>query len=188
MGTTPKLSDFILYKGKPINDADYRANWALLTSILTSGGYDLTASALQSTSLAVSNDATINGNISIGGTITANKFSGDGSELSGISAQGKNFFINGNGAVVNYPTATLVKDTYHTVGTVWQGMATGTAVSAGTVGIATDLLIGNSSRGVRFNDVTLTGAGVIYLRYRFGSEDAVNFKNEIVSFSFLTVS
>jgi hypothetical protein len=104
--------------------------------------------------------------------------------------QSHNAIINGDCRVNQRGTAyTLVKDAY-----CWdsdnlygpdrhEGMATGTAVGAGTFGQSTASLAGSSGFGFRFAGVTLTGTGIIYQRGRIEAKDAAEFKNKIASFS-----
>jgi hypothetical protein len=84
---------------------------------------------------------------------------------------------------------TLVKDEY-----TWdasglygpdrhEGMATGTAVSAGTWGQSVTATAGSSGYAFKFAGVTLTGTGILYHRYRMEALDAVRFKNQSASFS-----
>lgn len=101
----------------------------------------------------------------------------------------RNAIINGccmvNQRVTPY---TLVKDTY-----CWddsnlygpdrfEGMATGTAVNAGTFGQTTTANCGVSGYAFQFAGVTLTGTGIIYFRHRMEAKDAVRFKNQTASF------
>lgn len=107
-----------------------------------------------------------------------------------VGRTAKNFIINGIGEINQRGTAdTLVKDQY-----TWdpsdatgpdrhEAMATGTAVSAGTFGVVTNSTIGVTGKAFKFAGVTLTGAGILYQRYRMEAKDAVKFKNQIASFS-----
>jgi hypothetical protein len=104
--------------------------------------------------------------------------------------QSRNLIINGDCRVNQRVTAfTLVKDEYP-----WdlsdlygpdrhEGMATGTAVSAGTWGQTVTATAGNSGYAFKFAGVTLTGTGILYHRYRMEALDAVRFKNQSASFS-----
>lgn len=95
-----------------------------------------------------------------------------------------NFIINGLGEVYQRNAAyTLVKDVYGAATDRFFGMATGTAVSAGTLVQATAAPCGRTGYAHHFSGVTLTGTGVIYLRYRVEAKDAVAFKNQNASFS-----
>ena len=105
-------------------------------------------------------------------------------------AMGRNAIINPIGEINQRVTAfTLVKDEY-----CWdnsdlygpdrhEGMATGTAVTAGTFGVTTSASVGVSGKAFKFAGVTLTGTGVLYHRYRMEAADAVKFKNQTCSFS-----
>jgi len=100
-----------------------------------------------------------------------------------------NAIINGDCSVNQRVTAyTLVKDAY-----CWdssdlygpdrfEGMATGTLVSAGTFGQTTSANCGVSGTAFKFAGVTLTGTGILYLRYRMEAKDAKKFKNQTASF------
>jgi hypothetical protein len=104
--------------------------------------------------------------------------------------QSRNAIINGDCRVNQRVTAyTLVKDAY-----TWdaddlygpdrhEGMATGTAVSAGTWGQSTTCVAGNSGYGFKFAGVTLTDTGILYHRHRIEAKDAARFKNMTASFS-----
>lgn len=103
--------------------------------------------------------------------------------------QSRNAIINGDCRVNQRVTAyTLVKDAY-----TWdssdlygpdrhEGMATGTAVSAGTWGQTVTATAGNSGYAFKFAGVTVTGTGILYHRHRIEAKDAVEFKNQICSF------
>lgn len=103
---------------------------------------------------------------------------------------GRNAVINGIAEINQRVTAfTLVKDEY-----CWdnsdlygpdrhEGMATGTAVTAGTFGVTAAANIGVAGKAFKFAGVTLTGAGILYHRYRMKAADAVKFKNQTCSFS-----
>jgi len=102
----------------------------------------------------------------------------------------RNAIINGDCRVNQRVTAyTLVKDAY-----TWdsddltgpdrhEGMATGTAVSAGTWEQTLTATAGSSGYAFKFAGVTLTGTGILYHRYRMEAKDAVRFKNQTASFS-----
>ena len=102
---------------------------------------------------------------------------------------GKNAIINGDCRVNQRGTAyTLIKDAY-----TWdasdlygpdrhEGMATGTAVSAGTWGQTVTATAGHSGYAFTFAGVTLTGTGILYHRHRIAAKDACEFKNQIASF------
>ncbi|MFA5378901.1 MAG: hypothetical protein WC455_24320 [Dehalococcoidia bacterium] len=104
--------------------------------------------------------------------------------------QSRNLIINGDCRVNQRVTAyTLVKDAY-----TWdsddltgpdrhEGMATGTAVSAGTWEQTLTATAGSSGYAFKFAGVTLTGTGILYHRYRMEAKDAVRFKNQTASFS-----
>lgn len=104
--------------------------------------------------------------------------------------QSCNAIINGDCRVNQRVTAfTLVKDKYPwddddlTGPDRHEGMATGTAVSAGTWGQTLTATAGHSGYAFKFAGVTLTGAGVLWHRTRIEAKDACEFKNQIASFS-----
>lgn len=94
----------------------------------------------------------------------------------------RNAIINGIALVNQRVTAhTLVKDVYGICADRFYGMATGTAVSAGTLATTA----GSGSQPFSwfyFGGMTLTGTGVIYLRYRMEAKDAARFKGQTASF------
>ncbi|MCE5211229.1 MAG: hypothetical protein LLG40_06720 [Deltaproteobacteria bacterium] len=102
----------------------------------------------------------------------------------------KNIIINGD-CLVNQRVLdfTLAKDAY-----TWdssnvygpdrhEGMATGTAVSAGVWEQILASNITNTKRAFGFTGVTITGTGVLYHRYRVESVDATRLAGKSVSFS-----
>ena len=96
----------------------------------------------------------------------------------------RNFIINGMAQINQRGTAfTLVKDTYGICADRFFGMATGTAVSAGTLTRATSAPCGRTGLAFHFSGVTLTGTGILRLRYRMEAADATLFKNQKASFS-----
>jgi hypothetical protein len=94
----------------------------------------------------------------------------------------KNAIVNGACHVTQRPALTLVKDAYG-FGTVdmFEGMATGTLVSAGTL---TDVASGSwpNFKAIHFSGVTLTGTGILYLRHRIESKDAMCLVNKATTF------
>ena len=105
-------------------------------------------------------------------------------QLSRHPYTGRNAVINGCG-IVDQRAAdyTLVKDAYGIRADRFYGMATGTAVSAGVLTKTTTANCGITGHAFKFSGVTLTGAGIICLRYRMEAKDAVRFKNRTASFS-----
>lgn len=91
--------------------------------------------------------------------------------------------INGNCEVAQRVTAPNLSTTYQ-YGAVdrFAAQAAGTAVSAGTISQVTSSLASTSGHALRLAGVTLTGSGLVYARYRMESKDAVNFKNQVLSF------
>jgi hypothetical protein len=77
--------------------------------------------------------------------------------------------------------ATLVQDTYVYGPDMFMAMATGTAVSAGTFGQTSAASVGSTGYAFTLAGVTLTGTGVLYVRHRMRSKDAVLLKNKACS-------
>jgi hypothetical protein len=101
-----------------------------------------------------------------------------------LSLVRRNFIINGGMEVYQRQTAyTLVKDVYGIAVDRFYGMATGTAVSAGIMEQTSAASLGRIGWAIKFSSVTLTGTGILYLRYRMESKDAIKFKNTTASFS-----
>ena len=98
-------------------------------------------------------------------------------------AEAKNFAINGTGVVQQRADYTLVKDAYDFGPDRFEGMATGTLVSAGTLAQTDAANIGITGFAHKFNQVTLTGTGIIFHRTRLESKDAKNFKDRKGSIS-----
>jgi len=76
----------------------------------------------------------------------------------------------------------LVKDTYGIAADRFYGMATGTAVSAGTFNNIATANCGSNGYAFKFIAVTLTGAGVLNFRYRMEAKDAARLKNKTATF------
>ena len=91
----------------------------------------------------------------------------------------KNYIVNGDCKIAERSDFTLVKDVYG-YGRVdrFQGMATGTLVSAGN--FTHSAFSGKDY--VKFGGVTLTGAGELYVRYRIEAQDAEIFNSQKASF------
>jgi len=107
------------------------------------------------------------------------------SQIASIPNQ-KNFIINGCAQVNQRVTPyTLVKDTYGICADRFYGMATGTAVTAGTLthNISGGASVGRTGFAFKFSNVTITGTGIIYFRYRMEAKDAVKFNGVNASFS-----
>ena len=177
----PNQNELIFYTNKALTDQDWRTNWLKIIEWLTDGTYDFSIGGLTVTSL------TSTGALTITGTVTATAFVGDGSGLTNLVQTGKNFLYNPLGQVdtagADY---TLVKDTYGSRADNWDGMATGTAVSAGVLTITEAANTGRTGWAMKFAGVTLTGSGVLNLRQRLYSEDASKLKNQSISFQAYT--
>lgn len=95
-----------------------------------------------------------------------------------------NAIINGGCLIAQRPTAPTISSTYQ-YGLVdrFAAKATGTAVSAGTITQNTSSLVA-ATKGyeIKLAGVTLTGAGIVYLRYRMEAKEAMFFKNARASF------
>ena len=98
-------------------------------------------------------------------------------------AQTQNYVINGVGVIAQRADYTLVKDAYDFGPDRFEGMATGTLVSAGTLTRTAAANIGVTGFAHKFNQVTLTGTGILFHRTRIESKDAKNFKNLKASLS-----
>lgn len=97
-----------------------------------------------------------------------------------------NYFDNGGMQIFQRGADhTLIKDTYGFAVDRWAGMATGTAVSAGTLTQATASTLNNTGYSAKFAGITLTGTGVLYFRQRIASQTAVNLKNQIISMQYM---
>jgi len=113
----------------------------------------------------------------------------DGADLDGHcppTVAQHNAIIDGCCRVGESPILTLVNNTwgYGKVNLI-AGMASGTAVSAGTLTQATAAPVGRTGYAAQFAGVTITGAGVVSSRYRAESLDSLRFKNQSASFSCL---
>ena len=96
----------------------------------------------------------------------------------------KNLIFNGTGIVNQRSDYTLVKDVYD-FGACdrFEGMATGTLVTAGILTQEDAANIGITGFAHKFSEVTITGTGIIYHRTRIQSKDAKRLKNQIASLS-----
>jgi hypothetical protein len=171
----------IYYTNTPLTGADWKANFDKIIQWLTSGTYDIVVG-----NLTVSGTSTITGNTVISGDVTANNFYGNGSNLTGLNINNKNWIRNGIGQVGTGTDYTLVNGTY-SFGNCneWEGMASGTLVSAGVLSQTGGSNIGRTGYAIYFNGLTLTGSGVVHLRQRIYSEDAKKLIGKIVSFQSL---
>ena len=83
--------------------------------------------------VTISLPSSLTGPISVAGTVTATKFSGDGSGLTGVTAVGSGVVLQNNGSPVG-AAATLNFSTGLTVSTVSAGIATISTISSEIVG------------------------------------------------------
>lgn len=97
-----------------------------------------------------------------------------------------NAIINSGCSVAQRVTAPNLSTTYQ-FGAVdrFAAKATGTAVSAGTIGQTTTPSVVSIGQALKLANVTITGTGVIFLRYRMEAKDALQFKNLAASFGCL---
>ena len=174
----PAITDFIRYINTKLTGANWNSNLQKIVDWFTDGNTDMSIK-----SLATTGDITATGDISAVDISASGKFYGDGSSISGLNEWRKNFIINGGCAIKNNADYTLIINTYGESVDQFQGMATGTAVSAGTLTQTTAANCGSTGYGIKFNGCTITGSGIIYLRHRIYSKSAVNFKNSLGSVS-----
>lgn len=95
----------------------------------------------------------------------------------------QNAIINGS-CVVAQRSAPNISTSYQ-YGQVdrFAAKASGTAVSAGTITQTTSANAGTSGFGLKLAGVTVTGTGIVYVRYRMESKDAKQFKSKATSFA-----
>lgn len=92
-----------------------------------------------------------------------------------------NYFDNGGMQIYQRAAAhTLVKDVYGFAVDRWAGMATGTAVSAGTLTQETT----TDGYSFKFAGLTVSGTGIEFHRQRIASQTAGHLKNKIISMQF----
>lgn len=118
------------------------------------------------------------------GVVTADSVTlNDGTVLGGQTLFA-NGIING-GCLVGQRTVIPSLSTTYQYGKVdrFAAKATGTAVSAGTIDQALTALAAIKGADVKLAGVTLTGTGIVYLRYRMEAKDAQMWKNAIASFT-----
>lgn len=94
-----------------------------------------------------------------------------------------NAIINGGCMVAQRVTAPNLSTSYQ-YGAVdrFAAKATGTAVSAGTIAQTTSPNVTSTGYALKLAGVTLTGTGIVYVRYRMEAKDALKFKNGATSF------
>ena len=97
----------------------------------------------------------------------------------------KNLVINGGADVMQVGAYTLAKDVYDHGPDMFMGMATGTAVSAGTFTRVAGTIGTTNARACHFSGITLTGSGIVYCRTRIEASDARYLKNLTATFSCL---
>jgi hypothetical protein len=174
----PKITDLKRYINRKLTGFDWNNNLQKIVNWFTDGTADISVNSLTTT-----DNVTIGGNLATTGSVTAASFIGDGSGLENLNQWRKNFIINGGCLIKNNADYTLVKDVYGISVDRFDGMATGTAVSAGILTQTTSAHCGTTGYGVIFSGVTTTGAGIVYLRHMLYNKNAVNFKNKVGSFS-----
>ena len=96
----------------------------------------------------------------------------------------ENFIINGAAQVAQRVTAPSLSTTSQ-YGKVdrFRCHATGSAVSAGSITQGTGQTLGALGYTVHVSGATITGTGVVILKYRMESIDALVFKNQVASFA-----
>jgi hypothetical protein len=105
-------------------------------------------------------------------------------QLESLQLYRRNAIINGDARINQRGTAyTLVKDAYGIGPDRFYGMATGTAVSAGTLAQVSNSPCGRTGYAFKIAGATITGTGIVYLRHRIESFESLRFKNQTASFS-----
>jgi hypothetical protein len=188
--TTPSTNDYPQYTNKPLNDADWLNMTQATVSAETDGTKDFTINSLTTTNGVTAGTSVSAASITTTGVVTAGSFVGDGSGLTNTSIQQKNFLINGDGRLNTLANYTLVNNVYSNKAingvNYWEAMASGTAVTNGTYNTnSTAAVVGRTGYSHVIENVTATGSGIVYLRYRMQSKDAVNFIGQKASFSSL---
>lgn len=90
--------------------------------------------------------------------------------------------VNALGEIQQRGDFTLVNGTYGYAGDVMAGMASGTAVTSGIFTTVNDTsLLGSFGYAFKFENVTITGTGELYQRYRMDAKDAQKWKGQSVS-------
>jgi hypothetical protein len=156
-------------------------------NIISSGGAIVESAAITA-SRALTSDA--NG-IPVASAVTATELgyvsgvtSAIQTQLASLQLYRRNAVINGDARINQRVTAyTLVKDTYGIGPDRFYGMATGTAVNAGTLAQVLNAPCGTTGYAIKFTGVTITGTGIVYFRHRIESFDSLRFKNQAASFS-----
>lgn len=174
----PAISNLIRYINRKLTGSNWNTNLQKIVNWFSDGTTDFNIN-----SLTTANDITVGGDVTVTGDVTADEFIGDGQKITGLDTYRKNFIINGNTTIKNNADYTLVKDVYGESVDRFEGMATGTLVSAGTLTQTTSANAGRGGYGILFDNVTLTGTGELYLRHRIYSKSAINFKDVIGSFN-----
>ena len=175
--TTPNSNELIFYTNQELTDTDWRTNWLKVIEWLTSGNYD----------------ASFN-NIIANGNITAANFIGNGSQITGINIPLVNYLLNSEAKYITSTTSPLSISltTYKALDDRWYIKADGSSISSGDIyQYCTQTWftfiphIGRSGYAWRCDDVTLSGTGILYLRYRMQARTASIFKDQIASFQSL---
>lgn len=107
----------------------------------------------------------------------------NGSEIDAANSF-QNYVINGGCLIAQRPTAPTLSTTSQ-YGRVdrFRVHATGTAVSAGSITQSIAPNVTSLGNALHISGATITGTGVIYIRYRMEAADAKRFKNSAASFS-----
>jgi hypothetical protein len=174
----PSINSLVRYINRKLSGTNWNANWQKVVNWLADGTTDLNVN-----NITIATDLNVGGDVNVTGNVTATKFIGDGSDITGLNGWRKNFIINGTTLIKSNADYTLVNNVYGTSVDRFDGMATGTAISAGTLTQTVSASCGTTGYAIKFSGATITGTGVLYLRHRLYSKDAVNFKNKVASFS-----
>lgn len=122
------------------------------------------------------------------GAVTAASLASTGSvTANGVDVQNRNLYdnaiINGGCLVAQRAVPTLSTSYQYSQVDRLAVMGSGTAVSAGTAAQTTTPNATTLGAALKLSGVTITGSGVLYVRYRMEAKDAQYFKNAACSFS-----
>jgi hypothetical protein len=174
---TPSINDYDLKTNKPLTAADWETNLQTTVNYLTDGAADLSIN-----SLAMVGALNVGTNITAT-NITATNFIGDGSTITGLNIQSKNWMVNSMGMIRLTTGYGVASGVYGESPAQYHGMVYTTSGIAGTFTNTTGSNIGRTGFAIKFDSVTAVGAGTVNLRYRIPSQDAKQLIGQIVSFS-----
>lgn len=178
--------------GKPISVAA-EAGAALVSTFGATLIDDLTAAAARATLDAQEDVITTRGDIVRGSAAAVAErlalgsagqvLRSDGTDPAWATPWDENAVMNGCCRVGQRGALTLVKGAWgFGKADRMEGMATGTAVTAGLLSIASSAGIGVTGYAIHFSGVTLTGTGILYLRHRIEYSDSLRFRNGPATF------